>query len=224
MAEKDNKTMTGTSRKHRLSQLGTERRPGNNRLYSRYVRLLRLVLPLIAIGIIALIMTWPRIEDTMEPIKKEAVVPLTVGKNEVISPRFESRDEKQQPYRITADIAVQSPTDQDIVFLEKPAADITLNSGAWLAVKADKGAYRQHDERLLLEGTVEIFHDAGYRLLTEKMLVNLQTGKVFSETPVRASGPAGTLNAVAMEGNNTDGLLIFKGPVKLVLNRKIKGL
>lgn len=224
MAEKENRTTIGASSKGRLSQLGAGRRPGNSRLYSRYVRFLRLALPLIAIGIIALIMTWPRIENTMEPIKKEAVIPLTVGKNEVISPRFESRDEKQQPYRITADLAVQSPTNQDIVFLEKPAADITLNSGAWLAVKADKGAYRQHDERLLLEGAVEIFHDAGYRLLTEKMLVNMQTGRVFSETPVHANGPAGTLNAAAMEGNNTDGLLIFKGPARLVLNRKIKGL
>lgn len=219
--------MSDTNKKRdRLGQLGQQvrRKTAGNRLYSRYVRFMRLFLPLVAIGIMALIISWPRLDETMKPIEKEAVMPVTVGKNEVLTPRFESRDNKQQPYSITASLAAQSPTDQNLVFLEKPAADITLNSGAWLAIKSQKGVYRQNDERLLLEGAVELFHDAGYRLLTEKMLINLKTGHVFSETPVNGNGPAGTLKAAAMQGDHTGGILVFKGPARLVLNRKIEGL
>lgn len=212
--------------KERLSQLHARRseKKAAGKFYSRFVRFMRLFLPIIAIGIIAVLMAWPDAEKIMSPIPKEAILPQTIGKNEVISPRFESKDDKQQPFTITAERAVQDTKDPDIVFLERPAADITLQSGAWLAITSLKGAYRQHDERLLLEGNVELFHDAGYQFQTEKLLVNLDTGKAFAETAVEGSGPAGTLSATAMQANNAEGILIFKGPAKLVLNRSIKGL
>ncbi len=210
----------------KFSQLGgagkARRLPGKG--YSFFVRFMRLALPLVAIGIIGLLLSWPRVEETLDPIPKEALVPQTVGKNELVNPRFESADSKNQPFTITAERAIQSARDPSVVLLEKPMADITMNNGAWLAAEATEGAYRQNADKLLLQGHVKLFHDKGYEMLTEKLLLNLKSREAWSDQPVYGQGPAGTLQATGMQANAETDKLIFTGPVKLVLNRAIKGI
>lgn len=211
----------------RLSQLGRGNRPKQipKKGYSAFVRVMRLALPLAAVAIIGLLLSWPRIEKRLEPAPEKTAIPAqTVGQNELIKARFESRDEKNQPFTVTADRAVQSANDPSIVLLEKPAADITLSNGAWLAAQAEKGAYRQKAEQLLLQGNVKLFHDQGYELVTEKLLVNLKNRQAWSDQPVYAQGPAGTLQASGMKGQEDSGTLIFTGPVHLTLNRAIAGI
>lgn len=200
------------------------RRPG--KIYSRVVRGLRVALPLVAAGIAGLLMAWPRVETTMETVPREAVFPNdpAVGANELLNPRFESRDRKDQPYTVTASRAMQSATDPKLILLEKPMADITLKNGTWIAAEAAKGSYRQEEETLLLEGHVRLFHDDGYELLTEKMLVNIGVEEAWSDVPVRVRGPAGTIDATGLTASGPEQKLIFTGPAKLVLNRSVKGL
>lgn len=204
----------------------TVRRRAPGKSYSRFVRGMRLLLPLLAAGVVGLLFAWPRVESTMEAIPKESVIQQErqVGANELLNPHYESRDRKDQPYTITAARAMQSASDPQVVLLESPAADITLKNGTWLAARAKKGTYRQQDERLLLEGEVRLFRDDGYELLTEKMLVNIKSQEAWSDAPVRAQGPAGTLDATGLTANGAKETLVFTGPVKLVLNRSVKGL
>lgn len=192
--------------------------------YSVFVRLMRLALPMLAVGIIGLLLSWPRVEETLAPIPKEAVVPQAVGKNELVNPRFESTDEKSQPFTITAKRAVQSARDPSVVLLENPMADITLTGGTWMAAEAERGAYRQNADRLLLQGEVKLFHDKGYEVITEKLLLNLKNREAWSDEPVYGQGPAGTLKATGMQAHAETEQLIFTGPVKLTLNRAIEGL
>ena len=210
----------------RFSQLGrTPRSPGlPGKGYTTFVRVMRLALPLVAIGIIGLLLSWPRVEETMAPIPKEAVVPKAVGKNELVNPRFESVDNKEQPFSITAQRAVQSARDPSVVLLEAPVADITLTNGTWLAAQAERGAYRQNADRLLLQGKVRLYHDEGYEMTTDKLLVNLKSREAWSDEPVFGQGPAGTLQASGLQAHAGDQQLVFTGPVKLVLNRKVEGL
>ena len=202
------------------------RRKAPGKVYSRFVRWMRLVLPLLAAGVIGLLVAWPRVETTIEAIPKESVIPQEqqVGSNELLNPRFESRDKKDQPFTVTAARAIQSANDPKVVLLEKPVADITLNNGTWLAAEAQTGAYRQEEEKLMLEGHVRLFHDDGYELLTDKLQVNIKTQEAWSDRPVRVRGPAGTLDATGLTANGIEGKLIFNGPATLVLNRAVKGL
>lgn len=209
-----------------FSQLGRTvpkaRLPGPG--YSAFVRAMRLALPLAAIGIIGLVLSWPRVEKTLEPIPQEAESPKTAGRNELVKPHFESADEKSQPYTITADRAVQSASDPSVILLDAPMADITMNDGTWMSAKADNGSYRQDAERLMLQGKVRLFHDKGYELQTEKLLVNMKERRAWSDVPISGHGPAGTLEATGMQANAGTDRLIFTGPVKLVLNRAIEGI
>ena len=208
----------------RLKHLHHERKAISTARYSRFVRRMKIILPLIAAGIVGLLMVWPQVEDTFEAIPKDQVLPQTIGKNELLNPRYESEDDRQQPFTITADRAIQSSQDPGIVMLDRPKADITLTDGTWIASEALQGTYNQNAEQLLLEGQVKLFHDQGYEMSTEKMLLNLQTHEAWSDRPVSGHGPAGTLEASGLQAQNDTGRLIFTGPAKLVLNRTIEGL
>lgn len=192
--------------------------------YTRAVRWMRLALPLIAVAMIGLLMAWPHIRDTMTVVQREAAIAPAVGANELLNPRFESKDSENRPFTVTAKRAVQSIRDPEVVILEHPMADIILEDGAWMAAEARNGAWRQKEEKLVLEGDVRLFHDKGYEVKTPKLLIDLQSRHAWSDQPVQGQGPAGTLQASGLEARAAEGVLLFTGPVKLVLNRSIEGL
>lgn len=212
-------------KKEKLSQLTRpqkRRMPG--KAYTRLVRFLRLALPLAALAIIAVLFSWPQMDDTLSTAQNETLLPQTTSRNELLNPRFESADEKNQPFTITARRALQNDEDPDVILLDKPMADITLNNGAWLAAEAMRGAYRQDAEKLKLTGNVVLFHDKGYEMKTEELLVDLKNRLARTNVAVYGQGPAGTIEAEGVQAYSEGGKLIFTGPVRLVLNRTIEGI
>lgn len=187
-----------------------------NQNYSRFIRWARLILPVFAVAIIAVVMTWDNTTQDIKAIKQETSAP-TIGKNELLNPRFESKDQKDQPYTITAKRAVQGETNDNLIILEEPLADMLLKSGAWLAAKAKQGAYRQDTNRLLLTGDVQLFHDAGYQMNTEELNVNMETNDAWSEVDVYGQGPRGEIEAKGVDASSSKQTLKFIGPAKLTI-------
>lgn len=193
--------------------------------HSRIVRVLRLVLPLVAVGIVGLLVSWPRVEERMlAPADTAAPAPQAVARNELINPRFESEDSDAQPYVVTAARAVQSTANPDIVMLEKPVGDLQLEKGGKVGAVAESGAYNQQAQTLTLEGHVKLTHDDGYEMTTEKLRVDMGARTVWSDTKVTGHGPAGTLEATGVKAAMADGQVIFTGPARLVLREAMKGL
>ncbi len=197
--------------------------PGKN--YTRFVRGMRIFLPLVAVSVIGMVMAWPRVQNTMAPIKQEAAEAAkpAVGKNELMNPTFNGVDERNEPYTVSAAHAVQSLNDRDVILLDHPTGEIVLTDGHKVDGKAAKGTYAQKDGRLMLEGDVTLHDDEGYVFTTSKILLNGHTHEAWSDQPVQGNGPAGTLAASGMQGYSDKKILIFTGPAKLVLNH-VKGL
>jgi len=196
----------------------------SDRRYTALVRVLRYALPLLAVAIIGLLFSWPYFQAPDSPSEMQDVSGQSIVQNELLKPRFESRDSQNQPYTITAIRAVQNVSDKDVILLEKPMADITLKNGDWIAIEAKTGLYMQENEDLTLQGGVKIFHDQGYEFQMSELYVDIQNSKVWSDTPVQGQGPQGQISAAGMEMQTGDGVLIFNGPARLILNRNIKGL
>jgi|GEM_PF-825449 len=215
-----------------LAPLSTERKtfwdaparkaavPG--RAHSRIIRSMRLLLPLIAVGVVGLLMAWPRVEDTMAPIPDQAQKSgqATMGKNELLNPSFESEDSHQRPYHVKADRAVQNTQDPEVVMLDKPRGDMMINDNSTVSLEADSGKYRQKQERLLLQGNVKLLDAEGFSMTMDKLLVDVREQTAISDTPVWGSGPDGTLEATGLKAEGKAGTLIFTGPARLVLTPK----
>lgn len=186
---------------------------------SRIVRSMRLILPVAALAVVAVLMIWSNPENTIKPVPRAEVSPQTVSKNELIKPKFQSQDSNNQPYTITADKALQNADNMDDILLDKPVADIGLENGNWVALKASHGAYNQKDGELILQGQVEMHHDTGYELETEQMTIDVNMQTIVSDQAVKGHGPAAEIEAQGLEADGKTDNLIFKGPAKLILRQ-----
>jgi lipopolysaccharide export system protein LptC len=204
------------------------KRRDRNRFYTRIVRSLRFILPLFATGVVALLMAWPRVRDTVATLPKDTLAPVpAVGKNELINPRYDGRDGNLRPYEVTADHAIQSPNDPKLVLLDKPKGRLALADPDSIAGAADSGTYNQADSKLNLSGHVTLTHSLGYAMTTEKLLVDIKTQTAVSDLPVHGNGPAGTIEATGIKVDHNAGILIFTGPAHLVLTHgmsSVKGM
>jgi lipopolysaccharide export system protein LptC len=205
----------------KLEALNTESREQTvNRGYSRFVKSLRFILPLIAVILVVVIMAWPEMEDKIIVVDKEDILPNAesdIGQNELLNPNFKTTDAQSQPIHVTAARALQNQENPNVVKLDKPNADIKTKDGTPIHIKALEGTYEQQVEKLFLKDNVTITHGSGYQLQAQELRVNMQTREAFSALPVTIDGPAAHITAVGLEGNVGDGVLIFKGPAQLTL-------
>lgn len=200
------------------SQDDTARTVEQSTRHSSIVRRLRLVLPLAAVAIVVVMFVWSDMDEAVEPVRREEISPQTVGKNELLKPKFQSEDSNRQPYTITADKAFQEAEDLDRVILDKPVADISLKDGSWIAIKASDGEYLQSAQKLTLKGNVRLYHDDGYELNTDTVDLNIKDQTARSSAPVSAQGPAGIIKGSGLEAAGQSGIVIFTGPASLTLN------
>lgn len=189
-----------------------------NGLYSRFIRSLRFILPIFALILTVIVVTWDEAGRRVEPAKKQDILPESATiQNELLKPVFNSVDEKNQPYTVTADRAIQGRDNPDIVQLEKPVADIKLENGEAINGDAKSGLYEQKTQKLNLEGDVHLRHSNGYTLSTEELRVDMVTRKAYSGRDVFVDGEGGSIDAKGLEGDVGGEVLIFNGPATVIL-------
>ncbi|PZQ46811.1 MAG: LPS export ABC transporter periplasmic protein LptC [Micavibrio aeruginosavorus] len=203
----------------RLSRLsvGEDRSSLINRKYSSFVKSLRFILPLAALVMTVVVLTWDE-GRRVEPMKKEELLPASDKvQNELLKPVFKSVDDKNQPFEVTADLATQNRENPDLIELQKPVAHQDMTSGEKISADAATGLYQQNEQKLNLAGDVHLKHSNGYTLSTEELRVDLVTQKAYSGRDVRVDGPSGSIDATGLEGDASTGTLIFTGPAKVIL-------
>ena len=171
-----------------------------SRRYTRFVSAMKLLLPAVAVGLLLLVAAWPSIEAQL--VRFAAILPRLDLRDatdlRMVNARFSGLDKQNRPYTVTAETARQMPNKDDLIALEGPKADITLQSGAWVAVTSDTGVYQQTAQVLDLLGQVHVFHDAGIEFVTDAARVFVQQGTAEGTdrtSPGRAASASSTPRA-----------------------------
>ncbi|HEX2113351.1 MAG TPA: LPS export ABC transporter periplasmic protein LptC [Alphaproteobacteria bacterium] len=194
--------------------------------YSQLVALLKLVLPSVAVALVALILLWPQFNPIDQRFRLK---PVNVGIEDLenlrmANPRYVGSDSQNQPYTLTADQALQHSGDSNVTDLVKPKGDITLESGTWLSLSADTGTYRKNDQLLDLEGNVNLFHDGGYELSSARAHINLAKNTAEGNDPVTGQGPDTELSGEGFRVYNRGERVIVTGQSRLLIRPGTSGL
>jgi len=187
--------------------------------YSHFVSMMKVLLPFAALLLIVLVVVWPnlKLQDTKFGLGFSAVK-IGDGVNpSMINPRYFGTDERRQTFSITADLAKNLLADDRSVELEKPKADISLEDGSWLVVTASMGYFARQDEKLALEGGVNLFHDSGYEFRTEKLDIDLSSGTASGDQPVEGQGPFGHVVAEGFRLLDKGKTVVFTGKSRLII-------
>ena len=187
--------------------------------YSAFVHVLKLVLPALAVALVLLVVVWPQFDlgDSGFRVGVSKLQPESAENLSMLNARFQGLDERGRPFTITADVATQETAESDVVYLDLPKGDLTLEDESWLAVTARKGVYDRVGEFLTLQGGVNIFHDQGYHLETEEARVDLEAGRAVSDKPTHAQGPFGTVDSQGIELTDDGKRIFFTGKSRLVI-------
>ena len=187
--------------------------------YSRFVQMMKVLLPTLAVVILVLIMAWPhfQIKDSRFRIGF-ATLKLTGNQDKsMINPRYLGTDKKTKPFSVTADIAKNIMVDASVVELEMPKADMTLPDGSWLVITANTGVFDKNNKKLELRKKVNMFHDSGYEFRTSAADIDLATGIAEGNKPVSGQGPFGSLKSEGFKLIDKGRIIHFTGKSKLIM-------
>jgi lipopolysaccharide export system protein LptC len=198
----------------RLSHMSTQSRHSSYApAYSRLVRQLRIVLPAIAVLTVAIVILWPKIRAEFSPPTQTSTEERQA---KMVNGRYVGSDSHGRPYTVTYESAQQPPGGGPIEMVN-PTAELTLQNGHWVAIKAAQGRYDQAAGLIDLSGNVELFHDDGYRFMTEKAHVEFNKNLVWGERAITGRGPRGEVVGRGFRVINNGDAIVITGPARLLL-------
>ena len=165
------------------------------------VRLLKVALPLVVFVTLGYVAYWwlESRGTIVDPTLLQGVPTDAQKKAEVTvqDVKYDGKDDKGRPFSITAVSASHVDGDDRHISLKKPLADITMSSGAYVALTANDGLLDRDADIITLNGDVTLFHDNGLSFQTDSATINLK------EKTAQGSD--------VVEGQNGDGELVSQG-------------
>lgn len=182
-----------------------------------FVTVSKLLLPVAGLALLTSIAFWPEIEHAKDQAQMAfRRIGGSIDGGQIIRARYHGIDERNRPYTITADTAVQVSDER--VNLTTPKGDATLQNGTWMMLEAKRGVFIQHQNILDLEGDVFLYRDDGTTMRSQTATIDLRNGAATSADTVHAEGPFGTLDATGFAVTDKGAVTQFPGPARLILN------
>jgi lipopolysaccharide export system protein LptC len=170
--------------------------------YSRLVRSLRLLLPLLACALLALAVIWPQLDWRQIVVADDSDVKIDINDAQELrmrNARLVGTDENNQPFNVSAKEARQGDDGVNSVILDHPSGELALQGGGQLTMQANSGHYDREAKRLELSGAVTVHHGDGYQFQSESATVSLDTGRAVGSQPIEGFGPQGLLKGEGFE-------------------------
>lgn len=188
--------------------------------YSRFVTVMKVVLPLGAAVVIILVFSWSRFYDMPERLQIGAAtfsVSEAASGHRMINARYSGTDRNRNPYTLAAESIVQQKSDPDRITLNGPEADFTTGAGAWVAVSASSGKFAREAQQVDLQGDVSFYHDSGYQFQTGAATIDFGEAIAWGTSPVTGRGAWTDMEAAGFRISRDENQLEFAGPARLVL-------
>lgn len=189
--------------------------------YSRMVALLKVSLPLIALGILSTLFLVSRAVDPPSTIPfADSEVQERLTNQQVTGPLYTGMSANGDQIEFIAETVVNSPDDVGTNISQNVDVTVDYASGLRATLEANTAETNMSEDRSRLIGDVKIVTSHGYELESELLLVRMTTPDIFSPGPVTGHTPVGPVDAGTMHYFVTEGSegaqLVFTKGVKLI--------
>lgn len=189
--------------------------------YSRYVSLMKFLLPVGILLSVGLTFLWPYLQSSNK--ENMMVVDMSqpeIRENRMIRPHYMSTDEKGQPFQVDAEWGKQQT--EKLVDLVTPKGSMNMIEGQTFNLVAQKGKYDSEAKILDLEGDVTLVSTDGYRVQTEKAQVSIDNKIIEGNSYIEGEGPTGAImgeKGFKVESRPKGKVLTLKGRSQVVINK-----
>lgn len=173
--------------------------PGGS--HDRLVGILGRVLPM-AVGVLAAFMV-------ITPLSPRGEVSFLLDRNKVAmiderlrvdNAMYRGKDNKGQPFSLTAGEAVQRSSTEGIVRMNDLVARILLPEGPAM-LSAQGGAFDIAEDVVTVTGPLRLTAADGYNMVASGVAINLKTRRMVGSGGVSGEVPAGTFSANRIEAD-----------------------
>lgn len=195
-----------------------------NRGYTVFIKILRKSFVLIAIALICAVIFWLVYFDPERQKRPSSDVPeasknAVSGQVALVKAQYDGVDVEQRPYRVTADKAIRSTQNKNLIDMVSPVADIFSADDSWLAALAQVGEFNQQTSTLILREDVKLFYDEGVEFSMPALKIDLKNNTAMTDEPIKGRGAQGEITAAGLQVENAGQKIIFTGPATLRLYR-----
>jgi lipopolysaccharide export system protein LptC len=177
---------------------------------SRQVQFFRKALPAAIAAILIFGVGWVAVRAVIALILSNDHDVATIH---LLNPVFYGRNEKGQPYVMTASEAVRDGADPDRVFLTNPGMKQSNGNPQPMTVRALHGVYYDSKKLLDLSGDVVATNGGGDTFHSQFAHVDMQHNSVVGNVHCWGDGPSGKMSADAYQVYDKGDHMIFTGHV-----------
>ena len=164
--------------------------------YSRFVTITKVVLPLIAIGLLGTVFLITN-DDSLEggfSFSQSDLNALESGLR-IDKPRMFGSNPKGDLYNFVADTLLPDSLTPSLIEAQNISGEINYQSGEVIQLSAGKAEFMLEGNQLRLsEGMLVVMSD-GSRIVGNGLLAELDTGKITGAGAITATGPLGDIQA-----------------------------
>jgi lipopolysaccharide export system protein LptC len=193
-------------------------RIGDVTRYSRFVGVMKVVLPAVATILLALVIVYSVIGRANDNVTVSMTALNSVENDkQMTKPRLTGNDGRGQAFTVTASAVGQefgASPDQSLMTLFDVESDIMMENKSWTKVEAKRGLLDGKAKKLTLTGAINIFSDLGYECHTDAAVYDIAKGALTGTRPVKCQGPMGVIDGNGFEGLRKAEYLRLTGGVK----------
>jgi len=189
------------------------------RRHSRWVRLLRVALPM---GVVLAIcgyslLTWLNPWTALARLPLSGKLAVSGTKITMESPRLAGFTRDGRSYELTANAAAQDLRRPNVIELKEIRAKVELQDDSVINLTADTGLYDTKGEIATLNNNVVVTASSGTEIRLIEARLDIKKGHILSEKPVEVKLANGRIDAKALEVTDGGDVIQFRGGVTMVV-------
>jgi len=164
--------------------------------YTRFVTVTKVVLPLIAIGLLGTVFLFTT-DDSLEggfSFSKAELDTLESGMR-IVKPRMFGSNPNGDLYNFVADTLLPDSLTPTLVEAQNISGEIQYQTGGTVQLSAGKAEFMLEGNQIRLSGGMLVVLADGARVTGEGLLAELDTGKLNSNEAVSVISPLGSIQA-----------------------------
>ncbi len=196
-----------------FNQLSKEKR--NKRSVSEK---LRLILPVVAIVLLAMLVLIPSIREDVKTFAFEITKPQDgeLEKLMVENLNFYITDENNSVHNFKATHIEEVDIKNKITKIENIDGIYNNNDKKWFDIKTDVGYMHQRKSLLKMPNIVDMFYSDGFEMSGVNVISDFNKNIIYSKSAVVGDGFLGKIAADGFEVDLKTGVVTFVGNVKIV--------
>jgi lipopolysaccharide export system protein LptC len=165
-------------------------------LHSRIVGILKVGLPLVALGMLASIFLV-QTDDSLggNIVFSQGDIDALGEGLKITNPTFTGTTAGQDRFRFTAALVEPDAAPPERARITTLVGEVTLHNGPTVELEADTGDLHIPTERLDVAGDVRIRTSEGYRIHAEQATLDLAAGSIVAGNAVETTGPLGRIDS-----------------------------